>query len=61
MKMPEEVAKRIEYIKEFAEKMGYTTYEENLPGYKGIYLNVINDFESNSYYWGWNTDTWEEF
>ena len=62
--MEKEMPKRIKIIKEFAEKMGYTIFEEvykknNRPCYS-IELLETSDIEGNPYSWEWYLDTGEE-
>ena len=62
-----EAQKRISYIHDFANKMGYTiikdTYHhcENSRPCLSVELAETHDSEGNSYAWAWYTDTWEEF
>lgn len=63
----EEMNHRIAIIKDFANKMGYKTYEEDYThGFNGrpchcISLEGTSDSEGNEYAWAWYRDTYEEF
>lgn len=66
----EEMKKKIEIIKDFAKKMGYTVIESEYE-YKSwhggksrpshwVELLQTSDVEGNPYSWGWYLDTGEE-
>lgn len=63
--MKEEIQKKIEIIKDFAKKMGYTIDEykcehEGRPCYS-IELLETCDIEGNPYSWAWYLDTGKEW